>query len=71
VLNNIITGATGHSDRMNGHETDIGWKTVESKLDIKENGMRSLMSAGKKTENVLRVNGTPNRKRVKFANSTR
>ena len=31
VLNNIITGVTGLSDKTKGHKTDIGWKTVESK----------------------------------------
>ena len=59
---------TGHSERTNGDETDTGWKTVESKQDIKEKRKRSRMSAGK-TEDVSRVNGKPNGKRVSFGNS--
>ena len=50
LMNNIITGVTGHSDRANGHVTDTGWKTVESQQEIKEKRRRSRMSAGK-TEN--------------------
>ena len=60
---------TGHNERTNGHETDTGWKVVESKQDIKEKRMRSRMSTGK-TEGVSRVNGKPNCKRVRFRNSS-
>ena len=61
---------TGHNEKTNkGQETDTGWKTVESKKDIKEKRMRSRMSAGK-TEDVSRMNGTPNCKRVGFGNSS-
>jgi hypothetical protein len=58
-----------HSDKTDGHEMDTGWKTVESKQDIKEKRMRSRMSAGK-TEDVSLVNGKPNCKRVSFGNSS-
>ena len=69
MLNNIVGGMTGHSERTNGHETDTGWKTVESKQDIKEKRMRSRMSTGK-TEGVSHVNGKPNCKRVRFGNNS-
>ena len=60
---------TGHSERTNGDETDTGWKTVQSKRDIKGKRMQSRMSAGK-TEEVSRVNGTANCKRVSFGNGS-
>ena len=60
---------TGHNEKTNGQETDTGWKTVEPKKDIKEKRMRSRMSAGR-TEDMSRVNGTPNCKRVRFGNNS-
>jgi hypothetical protein len=67
VLNNITDGVTEHSDRTNGDETNTGWKTVESKQDIKEKRKRSRLSAGK-TEDVSRVNVKVNCKRTSFGN---
>jgi hypothetical protein len=60
---------TGHSERTNGDETDTGWKTVQSKRDIKGKRMQSRMSAGK-TEEVSQVKGTANCKRVSFGNGS-
>ena len=67
VLNNIIDGMTGHSERTNGDETNTGWRTVESKQDIKEKRKRSRVSADM-TENVSRVNEKVNCKRTSFGN---
>ncbi|KAI2495312.1 Reverse transcriptase (RNA-dependent DNA polymerase) [Fragilaria crotonensis] len=67
VLNNVIDGMTGHSERTNGDETNTGWRTVESKQDIKEKRKRSRLSAGK-TENVSRVNEKVNCKRTTLGN---
>ena len=67
VLNNISDGMTGHSERTNGDETDTGWRTVESKQDIKEKRKLSRLSAGK-TENVSRVNEKVNCKRTSLGN---
>jgi len=67
MLNNITDGVTEHSDRTNGDETNTGWKTVESKRDIKEKRKRSRLSAGK-TEDVSRVNVKVNCKRTSFGN---
>ncbi|KAI2496759.1 Reverse transcriptase (RNA-dependent DNA polymerase) [Fragilaria crotonensis] len=67
VLNNITVGMTGHSERTNGDETDTGWRTVESKQDIKEKRKLSRLSAGK-TENVSRVNEKVNCKRTSLGN---
>ena len=67
LLNNIIDGMTGHSERTNGDETNTGWRTVESKQDIKEKRKRSRVSADM-TENVSRVNEKVNCKRTSFGN---
>jgi hypothetical protein len=67
LLNNIVDGMTGHSEKTNGDETDTGWKTVESKQDIKEKRKRSRLSAGK-TENVSRVNKKVNCERTSCGN---
>jgi hypothetical protein len=69
VLNNIVTRVTVHNDKTDRHETNTGWKTVESKQDIKEKRMRTRMSAGK-TEDMSRVNGKPNCKRVSFGSNS-
>jgi hypothetical protein len=67
VLNNVIDGMTGHSEKTNGDETNTGWRTVESKQDVKEKRKRSRLSAGK-TENVSRVNEKVNCKRTSLGN---
>jgi ubiquitin C-terminal hydrolase len=67
VLNNITDGVTGHSDGTNGDETNTGWRTVESKQDIKEKRKRSRLSAVR-TEDVSRVNEKVNCKRTSFGN---
>ena len=69
LLNNIVTEVTVHSDKTDGHESNTGWETVESKQDIKEKRMQARTSAGK-TEDVSRVNGKPNCKRVSFGNNS-
>jgi Reverse transcriptase (RNA-dependent DNA polymerase) len=69
VLNNVVDRMTGHSETESVHGTDTGWKTVESKQEIKEKRKQTRMSAGK-TEDVSRVNGKTKCKRVSFASSS-
>ena len=63
------TGTVGHSEELNEHGVDAGWKAVESfKKDTKGKRMEARMSTVV-TKKVSRVNGKPNGKHVKFEES--